>query len=180
MEQKKPLMPKAIAAWLIKNTSLNFDQIANFCKLHPIEIQHLADEENIVGIDPISQTRQLSKEEIQACEKDPLRQLTLQSLSSDDNALKKQRQYRYVPITHRKNKPSAILWLIKHPVQVSDQNIKKLVGTTVDTITKIRNKTYKGYLSLTPKDPVTLNLCSQEALNSVIENSEKQAQKTKT
>ena len=179
MEQNKPLMPKAIAAWLIKNTSLSFHQIANFCKLHPIEVQHLADEENIVAIDPVSQTMQLSKEEIQACEKDPNRELTLQSLSTENSQLSNQRKYKYVPITHRKNKPSAILWLIKHPAQISDQNIKKLVGTTIETITKVRNKTYRGYFSLTPKDPVTLDLCSQTELNNVIENSEKQALKAK-
>ena len=143
MQKTTPLMPKGIAIWLIKNTKLSFKQISDFCSLHPIEIQNLADNADINPVNPILTTFELSREEIQSCEIDHSKTLTMKNYSSPCTSKKKLPKIKkYVPILHRQNKPNAILWLVKHSAQIKDLDIKKLIGTTKETIQKIRNKTY--------------------------------------
>ncbi|QEK39413.1 cell cycle transcriptional regulator TrcR [Candidatus Sneabacter namystus] len=166
-----PLMPKATAMWLIENTSLSFEQIADFCALHPLEVQAIADGEsgNFIGVDPVL-NKQLSKEEIDLCEKDPSRKLRHDK--SGDLPTSKKKYRTYVPIVHRQNKANAVLWLLKHNPDLSDNSIAKLVRVAKNTVSQIRNKTYWNYNNLIQKDPVALNLCSQKDLIKCLEKNE--------
>ena len=182
-----PLMPMATAVWLVDNTTLSFKKIADFCKLHEVEIQGIADGEvakGIKGYNPII-SGQLTREEIELSSKDTNRPLQIKSsdveVSGEDKKIKK-----YIPLSKRQDKPDSALWLIRqHPI-LKDSQIAKLVGITKNSVTSIRNKSYWNYNSLTPKDPVALNLFSQKDLLDGIEKAErrivrekKQKEKTK-
>jgi len=175
-----PLMPMATAVWLVENTTLTFKQIADFCKLHEVEIQGIADGEVAKGIkayNPII-SGQLSKDEIELSSKDENRALQIKSndvqISSDDNKVKK-----YVPLSKRQDKPDSALWLIKQYNILKDSQIAKLVGITKNSVTSIRNKSYWNYNNLNAKDPVALNLFSQKDLVVAIEKAERRIKREK-
>lgn len=165
----KPLMPKATAVWLIDNTSLSFEQIADFCDLHPLEVQGIADGEvakGILGIDPIA-TGQLSKEEIEACEKNHNKKLKLtENMIRLIKEQKKQKKTgKYTPIARRQDKPDAIAWLLKNCPEMSEVQIVKLIGTTKAMISSVRDKTHWNINNIKAKDPVLLGLCTQSELD---------------
>ena len=171
---KAPLMPMATAVWLVDNTTLSFKQIADFCKLHEVEVQGIADGEvakGIKGYDPII-SGQLTREEIELSSKDNDRPLQIKStdveVSGEDKKIKK-----YIPLSKRQDKPDSALWLIRQHSILKDSQIAKLVGVTKNSVTSIRNKSYWNYNSLTPKDPVALNLFSQKDLLDAIEKAER-------
>lgn len=158
-----PLMPKATAVWLVENTSLTFDQIANFCKLHPLEVKGIADGEVAAGIkghDPIT-SGQLTREEIAAAEKNSSRQLRLAVSKVHLPEPSRRRGARYTPLSRRQDRPNAILWLVRNHPELKDAQIMRLAGTTKATLQAIRNRTHWNSAALTPIDPVTLGLCSQ-------------------
>jgi hypothetical protein len=160
-------MPKATAVWLVENTSLTFDQIANFCKLHPLEVKGIADGEVATGIkghDPIT-SGQLTREEIAAAEKNPLHQLRLAVSKVRLPEPPRRRGARYTPLSRRQDRPNAILWLIRNHPELKDAQIMRLAGTTKTTLQAIRNRTHWNSAALTPADPVTLGLCSQMDLD---------------
>jgi hypothetical protein len=162
-----PLMPKATAVWLVENTSLTFEQIANFCKLHPLEVKGIADGEVAAGIkghDPIT-SGQLTREEIAAGEKDSSRQLSIAVAKVRLPEFKRPRGPRYTPLSRRQDRPNAILWLIRNHPELKDAQIMRLVGTTKTTLQSIRTRTHWNSAALTPMDPVTLGLCSQMDLD---------------
>lgn len=162
-----PLMPKATAVWLVENTSLTFDQIANFCKLHPLEVKGIADGEVAAGIkghDPIT-SGQLTREEIAAAEKNPNRQLQLAVSKVRLPEPSRRRGARYTPLSRRQDRPNAILWLVRNHPELKDAQIMRLAGTTKTTLQAIRNRTHWNSAALTPADPVTLGLCSQMDLD---------------
>jgi len=162
-----PLMPKATAVWLVENTSLTFDQIANFCKLHPLEVKGIADGEVAAGIkghDPIT-SGQLTREEIAAAEKDSNRQLQLAVSKVRLPEPSRKRGARYTPLSRRQDRPNAILWLVRNHPELKDAQIMRLAGTTKTTLQAIRNRTHWNSAALTPADPVTLGLCSQMDLD---------------
>ncbi len=161
-----PLMPKATAVWLVENTSLTFEQIANFCKLHPLEVKGIADGEVAAGIkghDPIT-SGQLTREEIAAAEKDENRQLQL-AVSKVRLPEHRKRGARYTPLSRRQDRPNAILWLVRNHPELKDAQIMRLAGTTKTTLQAIRDRTHWNSAALTPTDPVTLGLCSQMDLD---------------
>ena len=169
-----PLMPMATAVWLVENTSLTFKQIANFCKLHEVEIQGIADGEvakGIVGYNPII-AGQLTKEEINLYSEDSNRPLNIQvneiEINSDNKKTKK-----YIPLSKRQDKPDSALWLIKQHSNLKDSQIAKLVGITKNSATAIRNKSYWNYNSLNAKDPVAMGLFTQKDLIEAIEKAER-------
>jgi hypothetical protein len=158
-----PLMPKATAVWLVENTSLTFDQIADFCKLHPLEVKGIADGEVAAGIkghDPIT-SGQLTREEIARGEKDTSYRLRLAQSKVRLPEPKKTRGPRYTPLSRRQDRPNAILWLVRNHPELKDAQIMRLVGTTKTTLQSIRDRTHWNSPSLAPMDPVTLGLCSQ-------------------
>jgi len=164
--QDAPLMPKATAVWLVENTALTFDQVAEFCKLHPLEVKAIADgdaAQGIKGMDPI-QTGQLTRDEIERGVADQDYKLKLQvpkvRLPETKGATKK-RGPRYTPVSRRQDRPNAILWLIRNHPELKDAQVMRLVGTTKSTIQAIRERTHWNSASLSPLDPVTLGLCSQ-------------------
>lgn len=168
------LMPKATAVWLVDNTALSFDQIANFCKLHPLEVKAIADGEaaqGIKGLDPIS-TGQLSRDEIRRAETDPNHKLKLSEpkVRVPDS---KRRGPRYTPVSKRQDRPNAILWLVRNHPELKDAQISRLVGTTKTTIEQIRDRTHWNSTNLAPMDPVTLGLCSQIDLDLEVEKASK-------
>ena len=177
---KAPLMPMATAVWLVENTSLTFKQIADFCKLHEVEIQGIADGEvakGIVGYNPII-SGQLTNEEIELSSKDENRSLTITNeeieVKSDENKIKK-----YIPLSKRQDKPDSALWLLKNHSILKDSQIGKLVGITKNSVTSIRNKSYWNYNSLNAKDPVAMGLFSQKDLLIAIEKAERRILKEK-
>ncbi len=177
---KAPLMPMATAVWLVENTSLTFKQIAEFCKLHEVEVQGIADGEvakGIVGYNPII-SGQLTHEEIELSSKDVERQLNIINkdieIKNADNKIKK-----YVPLSKRQDKPDSALWLLKNHSLLKDSQIAKLVGITKNSVTTIRNKSYWNYNSLNAKDPVAMGLFSQKELLNAIEKAESRLLKEK-
>ena len=175
-----PLMPMATAVWLVENTTLTFKQIADFCKLHEVEIQGIADGEVAKGIkayNPII-AGQLSREEIELSSKDENRSLQVKSSDIEiSNAEKKVK--KYIPLSKRQDKPDSALWLLKQHNLLKDSQIAKLVGITKNSVTSIRNKSYWNYNNLTPKDPVALNLFSQKDLIEAIEKAERRIKREK-
>jgi hypothetical protein len=158
-----PLMPKATAVWLVENTSLTFDQIADFCKLHPLEVKGIADGEVAAGIkghDPIT-SGQLTREEIAKAEGDNAHHLRIAVSKVRLPEVKRQRGARYTPLSRRQDRPNAILWLVRNHPELKDAQIMRLAGTTKTTLDAIRNRTHWNSAALTPMDPVTLGLCSQ-------------------
>ena len=175
-----PLMPMATAVWLVENTSLTFKQIANFCDLHEVEVQGIADGEvakGIKGYNPIM-AGQLSREEIDLSSKDENRPLQIKGvdveISNDEKKVKK-----YIPLSKRQDKPDSALWLIKQHNILKDSQIAKLVGITKNSVTSIRNKSYWNYNNLNPKDPVALNLLTQKDLIDAIEKAERRIKREK-
>ena len=175
-----PLMPMATAVWLVENTTLTFKQIANFCNLHEVEIQGIADGEvakGIIAYNPII-SRQLTREEIELSSKNENRPLQISNtdieISSSDKKIKK-----YIPLSKRQDKPDSALWLIKNHPQLKDSQIAKLVSITKNSVTSIRNKSYWNYNSLNAKDPVAMSLFSQRDLVEAIEKAERRMKKEK-
>ncbi|MDC1125771.1 DUF1013 domain-containing protein [Candidatus Pelagibacter sp.] len=175
-----PLMPMATAVWLVENTTLTFKQIANFCNLHEVEIQGIADGEVAKGIkayNPII-SGQLSREEIELSSKDENRPLLIKNtdieISNSEKKIKK-----YVPLSKRQDKPDSALWLIRQHNMLKDSQIAKLVGITKNSVTSIRNKSYWNYNNLNPKDPVALNLFSQKDLVESLEKAERRIKREK-
>ena len=171
-----PLMPKATAVWLVANTALSFDQIAEFCHLHPLEVQAIADGEaaqSIKGLDPVL-TGQLTREEIQAAEADTNHKLGILTQRVSAPAAKR-RGPRYTPVSRRQDRPNAILWLLRNHSELKDAAIMRLVGTTKPTIESIRGRTHWNANNLQPTDPVALGLCSQIDLDFEVEKAAKNA-----
>lgn len=163
----KPLMPKATAVWLIDNTSLGFDQIADFCGMHPLEVKGIADEDvakGIKGIDPIA-TGQLTREEIEKGEQDPDYRLRMASSKYKMPHIKAKKTPRYTPVSKRQDKPDAIYWLLRNHPELTDADIIKLIGTTKTTIAKIRDRGHWNSPNIKAVDPVTLGLCTQIELD---------------
>ncbi len=177
---KAPLMPMATAVWLVENTSLTFKQIADFCKLHEVEVQGIADGEvakGIVGYNPII-SGQLTNEEIKLSSDDENRALNIidkeVAVRNLENKIKK-----YIPLSKRQDKPDSALWLVKNHSILKDSQIAKLVGITKNSVTSIRNKSYWNYNSLNAKDPVAMGLFSQKDLLTAIEKAERRIIKEK-
>ena len=170
---KLPLMPKATAVWLIENTTLSFNQISEFCGLHELEVQGIADGDVALGMqgyDPID-NNQLTKEEIKRCESDSSAKLKLISSKVIDNLPPRKKDTKYTPISLRQEKPYAILWLIKrYPVELSDSQIAKLTGSTKNTVVAIRNGTYREAV-LESKSPMDVGLCSYQELEKSLNRS---------
>lgn len=165
----RPLMPIATAVWLIDNTSLTFDQIADFCGLHPLQVKGIADGDvaaGVRGIDPIS-NHQLTRSELEAAEKDPDYRMKL-SRPKTIVAERSRKGPRYTPVSKRQNRPDAIAWMIRYHPEVSDAQIAKLLGTTKSTIQSVRDRTHWNAPNLTPQDPVGLGLCTQLELDAVV------------
>ena len=166
----KPLMPQATAVWLVENTGLAFQQIAEFCNLHELEIQAIADEEVAVGmqgIDPII-NGQLTREEIERCEADPANRLEMAE-TDIPQPVARPKGPRYTPLSRRQEKPDAIAWILRHHPELSDAQIGRLVGTTKPTINAIRDRTHRNMSNLRPRSPVELGLCSHDDLAQAIE-----------
>jgi uncharacterized protein len=163
-----PLMPKATAVWLIEKTALTFKQIADFCGMHPLEVQAIADGEvaqGIVGYDPVA-NGQLSAQEIHLAEQDPDRPL---HLSPPANPLpKRTRGARYTPVSKRNDRPDGIVFLLRNYPQLADSQISKLLGTTKETIQKVRERKHWNTANIKPRDPVILGLCTQTDLNTAV------------
>ncbi len=171
-----PLMRKATAVWLLDNTTLTFKQIADFCGLHELEVNGIADGEvasGIRGIDPII-NNQITKEEIKRCEEDTAADLMLFKNPAADGE-KRSKGPKYTPLSKRQDKPAAIAWIVKFHPELSDGQISKLIGTTKNTIQAIRDRTHWNINSLTPTDPVILGLCKQTELETALEKSLKKA-----
>jgi hypothetical protein len=171
MSAHKPLMPKATAVWLVENTSLSFEQIAEFCGLHVLEVKGIADgdvAQGIKGLDPIS-NGQLTREEIQRAEEDPEHRLALAERKIDVPQVKAKPGPRYTPVSRRQDRPNAVLWLLRNHPELKDSQIIRLVGTTKPTIAAIRDRTHWNSANLTPQDPVALGLCSQIDLDTEVQ-----------
>ena len=164
----RPLMPKATAVWLVENTTLSFDQIADFCEMHTLEIQAIADGEvasHIMGLDPVA-NGQLTSEEIKRCEADENARLKMNEHEDVSHLGKK--GIRYTPMAKREDRPAAVMWLLsKHP-ELSDLQIVKLIRTTRPAIESIRTKKHKNYDELEPKNPVLAGLCTQKELDQAV------------
>jgi len=176
MSNRKPLMPKATAVWLVENTSLSFEQIAEFCGLHNLEVKGIADgdvAQGIKGMDPIS-TGQLTREEIEKGEADSDYRLKLGESKVVLPSPAKKKGPRYTPVSRRHERPSAILWLVRNHPELKDSQIMRLVGTTKTTIASVRDRTHWNASTLTPMDPVTLGLCSQIELDFEVQRAAKE------
>src|SRR6266480_2212593 len=171
-----PLMPKATAVWLVDNTALTFDQVADFTKMHPLEVRAIADgdaAQGIKGMDPIS-NGQLTREEIERGESDPNYRLKLEESKVILPPAAKKKGPRYTPVSRRHERPSAILWLVRNHHELKDAQIMRLVGTTKSTIAAIRERTHWNAPNLQPMDPVTLGLCSQIDLDLEVHRASKE------
>ncbi len=170
MSDRRPLMPKATAVWLVENTSLTFDQIAAFCGLHVLEVKGIADgdvAQGIKGLDPVT-SGQLTREEIEGAERDPTHALKLAEPKVVVPETPTKKGPRYTPVSRRHDRPNAVLWLLRNHPELKDSQIMRLVGTTKPTITQIRDRTHWNSPNLTPQDPVTLGLCSQIDLDNEV------------
>ena len=174
------LMPLATAVWLVENTSLTFKQIGDFCNLHEVEVQGIADGEVAKGIKPYNPiiSGQLSREEIDLSSNDSNRPLQIKSsdieIETEEKKIKK-----YVPLSKRQDKPDSALWLIRQHTQLKDSQIAKLIGITKNSVTSIRNKSYWNYNNLNPKDPVAMNLFTQRDLVLALEKAERRIKREK-
>ena len=178
---ESPFMPKATAVWLVENTTLTFKQIAEFCKLHELEVKGIADGDVAKGIkayNPIL-AGQLTREEIDVCSKDQERYLKINKKNEDVFVTSERKKVKYTPLSKRKDRPDSVLWLIKNFSQLSDGQIAKLVGSTKGTVSLIRKRTYWNLSSLTPKDPVILGLCSQTVFEKAIEKANRRVVREK-
>lgn len=174
-----PLMPKATAVWLVENTTLTFEQIAVFCGMHIMEIQGIADGEvssGIVGKDPVV-IGQLTREEIERCEKDGSARLRIKESAGQVILRNKKKGSKYTPVARRQDKPNAISWVVKNCPDITDAQIVKLIGTTKKTIASIRDKSHWNLSNITPRDPVLLGLCTQMELDSILDKVQKQKER---
>ncbi|HXL98599.1 MAG TPA: cell cycle transcriptional regulator TrcR [Rhizomicrobium sp.] len=165
--EQKPLMPKATAVWLVDNTSLTFEQIADFCGLHPLEVKGIADEDvakGIKGQDPVT-SGQLSREQIEEAEADPKKRLKMAPPKHKMPSIKQKKAPRYTPVSKRQDKPDAVYWILRNHPEFTDADIVKLIGTTKATIQKIRERSHWNATNIKAVDPVTLGLCSQLELD---------------
>ena len=175
MSDRKPLMPKATAAWLVENTALSFDQIADFCQMHLLEVKGIADGDvamGIKGMDPIS-SGQLSREEIKRGEENHGHRLKLAVSKIDIPPVKSKKGPRYTPVSRRHERPNAVVWLIRNHPELKDSQIMRLAGTTKPTILQVRDRTHWNSQNLVPQDPVTLGLCSQIDLDAEVKKAAK-------
>ena len=164
-----PLMPKATAVWLVENTALSFEQIGDFCGLHPLEVQAIADGEvagGIVGLDPVA-NGQISQSELTRCEADQDARLRL-NITDYPQPRATQKGARYTPVSKRQDRPDAIAWLLKHHPELTDAQICKLIGTTKPTIQAVRDKTHWNAANIKARNPVTLGLCSEADLEKCV------------
>jgi uncharacterized protein len=181
MSDRKPLMPKATAVWLVENTSLSFEQIAEFCGLHALEVKGIADGDvahGIKGMDPIS-NGQLSREEIRRGEEDHTHVLRLAASKVEIPEVKTKKGPRYTPVSRRQDRPNAVIWLLRNHPELKDSQIMRLVGTTKPTIAAIRDRTHWNSANLTPQDPVTLGLCSQIDLDNEVKKAARRLEREK-
>jgi len=165
--ENRPLMPKATAVWLVDNTSLTFEQIADFCGLHPLEVKGIADEDvakGIKGQDPVS-SGQLTREQIEEAEKNPKARLKMAPPKHKMPSVKQKKAPRYTPVSKRQDKPDAVYWILRNHPEFADADIIKLIGTTKATIQKIRERSHWNATNIKAVDPVTLGLCSQLELD---------------
>ena len=175
-----PLMPMATAVWLVENTSLTFKQISEFCKLHEVEIQGIADGEvakGIVGYNPII-AGQLTRDEIELSSKDQARPLALRQ-NEVEVISEEKKSKKYIPLSKRQDKPDSALWLLKNHSILKDSQIAKLVGITKNSVTSIRNKSYWNFNNLNAKDPVAMGLFSQRDLIDALEKAERRIKREK-
>ena len=166
----RPLMPKATAVWLVENTSLTFEQIADFCGLHPLEVKGIADGEvaaGIRGLDPVA-AGQLERGELERCQGNPKARLRLARPAAANLKPPKRKEPRYTPLSKRQDRPDAIAWLLRHHPELSDVQICKLLGTTKATVTAVRERTHWKSQEIRPRDPVILGLCSQTELDDTV------------
>jgi len=169
-----PLMPKATAVWLVENTALTFEQIADFCGLHALEVQAIADGEvaaQMQGLDPVA-NGQITAEENKRCEQDPTARLELAKEALPEPLIK-HKGPRYTPISKRQDKPDAIAWLLKNHPELSDGQISKLVGTTKPTIAAVRERTHWNAPNIKPRHPVALGLCTLPELEAAVQRASK-------
>ena len=175
-----PFMPKATAVWLVENTTLTFRQIANFCKLHELEVKGIADGDVAKGIkayNPIL-AGQLSREEIETCSNNPEKKLTL--LKKTENVeITQKKKMKYKPLYKRQDRPDAILWLCKNSPELTDGQISKLVGSTKGTVSLIRKRSYWNFSNLKPRDPVVLSLCTQDIYKKAVEKAQRRLEREK-
>jgi hypothetical protein len=173
-----PLMPKATAVWLVENTTLTFEQIAEFCGLHRLEVQGIADGEvaiGMVGLDPVA-GGQLTQQEIARCEADPAARLRI-VVKDLPAPSRRGKGPRYTPVTKRADKPDAISWLLKNAPNLSDTQIGKLIGTTKTTISAVRERTHETSATIKPRSPVMLGLCTQAELDDAMARARKRTGK---
>ena len=178
--QEFPFMPKATAVWLVENTNLTFRQIANFCNLHELEVKGIADGDVAKGIkayNPIL-AGQLTREEIDACSKDPERKLNLIK-KTNIVQLTERKKPKYTPISKRQDRPDAVLWLCKNATELTEGQISKLVGSTKGTVSLIRKRSYWNFSNLKPRDPVILSLCTQEAFQKALDKAKRRVEREK-
>jgi len=170
----QPLMPHATASWLVDNTALSFEQIAAFCGLHILEVQAIADDTaatKLTGRDPV-RAGELTLAEIEKAQADPSYRMVMQK---GPDQIRRTKGPRYTPVSKRQDKPDGIAWIIRNHPEVSDGQISKLIGTTRTTIAAIRDRTHWNIVNITPKDPVTLGLCSQRELDALVAKAAKAA-----
>jgi hypothetical protein len=175
-----PLMPKATAVWLVENTALSFEQIAEFCGMHSLEVQGIADGEvamGINGLDPIA-NNQLTREEIARAEADPAARLALLKVDLP-MPVQRPKGAKYTPVSKRQDRPAAIAWLLRHHSELGDASIGKLVGTTKPTIQKIRDRSHFDMANIKPTNPVVLGLCSQDALDEALGRAARSAERAR-
>ena len=175
-----PFMPKATAVWLVENTTLTFKQIANFCKLHELEIKGIADGDVAKGIkayNPII-AGQLTRDEIDSCSKDSDKNLKLNQ-RTENVEVKERKKPKYTPLSKRQDRPDAILWLVKNYPELNDGQISKLVGSTKNTVSLIRKRSYWNFSSLKPRDPVILALCTQEIFGKALDKAKRRVEREK-
>ncbi len=174
-----PLMPKATAVWLVENTALTFEQIGEFCGLHRLEVQGIADgdvAQGIKGLDPVS-SGQLTREQIEKAQNDPKVRLKILEPKTSVPTKKRKKGPRYTPLSRRQNRPDAIYWMLRHHPEISDAQISKLLGTTKQTIQSIRDRSHWNSANLQPTDPVSLGLCSQIELDEIVAKAAKKKAK---
>lgn len=179
MSAGTPLMPKATAVWLVDNTALTFEQIAEFCGMHLLEIKGIADGDvgqGIRGKNPVT-AGELTREDIKAAEEDPERRLKLVTSKVKLPEIKAKKRPRYTPVSRRQDRPNAVVWLLRHHPELKDSQIIRLVGTTKPTIQQVRDRSHWNSANLVPQDPVTLGLCKQVDLDTEVEKAVKQREK---
>ena len=174
-----PLMPKATAVWLVENTALTFDQIAEFCNLHPLEVKGIADgdvAQGIRGMDPIM-SGELTRLELEAAEINSEHTLKLNQTIVELPEITTKKQKKYTPLSRRQDRPTAIAWLVRNHPELKDSEVIRLVGTTKSTIESIRNRTHWNIGNIQPQDPVVLGLCSQIDLDKLVLRASKRVER---